>query len=345
MTTEETTLMTNVSWLLLGAGNIAKIRAGAALRDAAGSALVAICDCDRDRAEALAAQLQLPVTIYSDYDQALAESGAEAVYVATQAPAHVPCSLKAMAAGKHFLCEKPLGLDGQDAAVLYQAAKDSPLVCSCSDYRRLSEHIKLLEDLVRSGELGELTFGWMNWIASARACGNTPLSRVAGGSPLKTLAFYIFDIVHNLFGIPVSVQAAAARHFNPGNDSEDVSAIIMRFPNGALFSLNVVITPWARNDRIEFHGTNGSVIMDKWPPSGNGPVIINTQTGGQRSVTPVTNTNWHLPMVEDFCQAVRQKRAPVCTIRSAYITELITDAVFRAMDSGREEPVLTEGLL
>ncbi len=337
--------MAHVSWLLLGAGNIAKIRVGAALRDAAGSELVAICDLDRSRAEALATQLQRPVAIYSDYDQALAESGAEAVYVATQVSAHVPCSLKAMAAGKHFLCEKPLGMDGRDAATLYQATKDSPLVCSCSDYRRLSEHVKLVEKLVRSGELGDLTFGWMNWITSASASGNTPLSRAAGGSPLKTLAFYIFDIAHNLFGIPVSVQAAAARHFNPSNDTEDVSAIIMRFPNGALFSLNVVITPWAGSDRIEFHGTNGSVIMDKWPPAGNGPVSINTKAGGRRSVTPQTNTNWHLPMVEDFCQAIRQNRAPVCSIRSAYITELITDAIFRAMDSGKEEKVLTEGLL
>ncbi|MDQ0289313.1 Gfo/Idh/MocA family oxidoreductase [Oligosphaera ethanolica] len=91
--------MANVSWLLLGAGNIAKIRVGAALRDAAGSELAAICNLDRSRAEALAAQLQLPVAFYSDYDQALDESGAEAVYVATQVPAHVPCSLKAMAAG------------------------------------------------------------------------------------------------------------------------------------------------------------------------------------------------------------------------------------------------------
>ena len=335
----------DVTWLLLGAGNIAKIRAGAALRDAVGSKLVAICDRDRDRAEALATQLQLSVPIYSDYDQALAESSAEAVYIATQAPAHVPCSLKAMAAGKHFLCEKPLGMDGRDAAPLYQAAKNSPLVCSCSDYRRLSEHIKLVENLVQSGELGELTFGWMNWFAGPRSCGNTPLSRAAGGSPLKTLAFYIFDIAHNLFGIPVGVQAAAARHFNPSNDTEDVSAIIMRFPNGALFSLNVMITPWAGSDRIEFHGTDGSIIMDKWPPAGNGPIIINTKAGGRRTVTPQTNTNWHIPMIEDFCRAIRQKRAPVCSIRSAYITELITDAVFRAMDSGKEEKVLTEGLL
>lgn len=327
------------NWLLAGAGNIARIRVGAALRDAENSRLAAICDIDAERARALARQLDIEPAVYTDYPQALRESGADGVYIATQAGSHVPLGIQAVEAGKHFLCEKPLGVDVGDAGKLYDACRKAAVKTGCSDYRRLSEQYKTVERLVKNGAIGEFTGGWMNWVCCERSVGNTPLSRSVGGSPLKTLAFYIFDIVHNLFGMPSEATARCCTTFNPKTDTEDMTGILLTFPNGAVFSLNVFLTPFANRDEMEFYGTRGRITLRNWPPSGNGPVVVRLENEGEKEIPAFTNPNWHIPMIEDFIRAVREDREPVCTILSAFQTELITDAVFRSEKSGKSEPV------
>ena len=87
--------MGDVTWLLVGAGDIARSRVASALTAARDSRLLAICDIDRSRASELAA-LHGVETVYSDYARALAESGADAVYIATPQSTHVELSLKAL---------------------------------------------------------------------------------------------------------------------------------------------------------------------------------------------------------------------------------------------------------
>jgi predicted dehydrogenase len=130
--------MQQVTWLLVGAGDIATRRVGPALVSAANSKLVAICDLSPERAGTLAAQLGVKA-VFTDTTQALAESGAAAVYIATPQSTHIELCLQALAAGKHFLCEKPLGRNGAECVRLLRAARQSDRVTSCSNYRRLSE--------------------------------------------------------------------------------------------------------------------------------------------------------------------------------------------------------------
>jgi len=330
--------MEDLRWLLVGAGNVARIRVGAALVQARGSTLGAICDLDRERAE----RRDLGVTplVFTDFDQALAESGCEAVYVATQVTSHVELFIRAARAGKHVLVEKPLALNGAEALRLQDAVRNLLVKKSCSDYRRLSEQYKTTERLVREGAIGELTGGWMNWTFREQvSIGNTRLERACGGSPLKTLAFYIIDIVHNLFGPPESVFAKTCCSLNPATDTEDLSSVIFSFANGAIFTLQVMFNPTVSHHEMEFYGRTGSIYLEKWPPAGNGPVLVRRAGREPESIDVRTHPNYHLPMIEDFVLAVREDREPVCSLASAVRTELITDAIFRSAGSGRLEPV------
>ena len=337
--------MVRLKWLLVGAGNIARIRVGAALVQAQGSELCAICDLDRERAESLAQDLGIAPGIFTDFDRALAESGCDAVYIATQVTSHADLCIRAAKAGKHFLVEKPLALSGDNAVRLLRAVADMPVRTSCSDYRRLSEQYRTTERLIREEAIGELTGGWMNWTFRNRtSIGNTRLERAIGGSPLKTLAFYIIDMVHNLFGPPDSVFAKTCCGLNPETDIEDLSAIILSFPNGAIFNLQVVFSPTAYHHELELYGQAGSIYLEKWPPAGNGPVLLRQVGKTPESFDVKTDPNYHKPMVEDFVCAVRDDREPVCSLASAVKTELITDAIFRSAESGKLEPVDYRGI-
>jgi predicted dehydrogenase len=90
---------------------------------------------------------------------------------------------------------------------------------------------------------------------------------------------------------------------------------------------------------MEFYGRTGSIYLEKWPPAGNGPVLVRRAGREPESIDVRTHPNYHLPMIEDFVLAVREDREPVCSLASAVRTELITDAIFRSAGSGRLEPV------
>ena len=330
--------MEAVRWLLVGAGDIAARRVGPALVEAQNSRLVAICDLNPERAAKLAERLRVP-TVYADYAQALAECEADAVYIATPQNTHVELSLQALEAGKHLLCEKPLGLNGAECLRLLQAARRSDRVTSCSNYRRLSEQYKLTEAVLERREIGKLVGGWAVYSSPFYNPGNAPIRQALGMSRIKELGFYLIDIVHNYFGMPSAVMAQAGT-FSPElyHDVDDIAAVILRFPGGELFTILLDCHSPGTRHELELFGTEGRIYWPEWPPHGNGPIQKITAAGTE-TIPAHTDENVHLPMIEDYVEALLTGREPVCTLESATRTEIITDAIFRSIGSGNLEPV------
>lgn len=334
--------MATVKWLLVGAGDIGTRRVGPALEAAQCSELVAICDASRGRAQRLAQQLGV-TQVYADLAEALGRSGADAVYVATPQETHIELSLAVLAAGKHLLCEKPLALNGPQCLPLLEAARRSECVTSCSNYRRLSEQYKLTQAMLKRGEIGRLLGGWAVYSTPYYNPGRKPILRSVGASRIKELGYYIIDIAHHFFGMPAEVMAQGSV-LNPAvmNDVEEVATVVLRFPGGELFTIIFNCGSPGTRHELELFGYEGRIYWPAWPPHGNGPVVKITSAGTEEFEAH-TAENWHLPMVQDYVDALLQGRQPVCTLESAARTEFITDAIFCSMDSGRLEPVTWEG--
>jgi hypothetical protein len=77
---------------------------------------------------------------------------------------------------------------------------------------------------------------------------------------------------------------------------------------------------------------------NEWPPHGNGPVL-KTSAKGVESFDVKTDSNFHLPMVQDFVDSLLAGRKPLCRLESAVETALATDAIFRSICSGRCERI------
>ncbi len=330
--------MTTVRWLLVGAGDIATRRAGPALVRVEGSELVAVCDLNRERAAKLAEALGAS-RVYTDYATALAESGADTVYIATPQSTHIELSLAALEAGKHLLCEKPLGLNGAECLRLLEAARRSDRVTSCSNYRRLSEQYKLTEAMLQRGEIGRLTGGWAIYSTPFYNPGGGPVRQALGSSRIKELGYYLIDIAHNLLGMPSTAMAQTGLLGEPGmGDVEELASVVLKFPGGELFTIIFNCSSPGTRHELELFGTEGRLYWPAWPPHGNGPVVKITGAGEQQFEAH-THENWHLPMIEDYVEALLTGRAPVCSLESAAKTEIITDAIFRSIETGHVEPV------
>jgi predicted dehydrogenase len=324
-----------LTWLLVGAGDIARKRVAAALGAAAGSQLVAVCSRSAANARSLAAEHQVS-RVYTDLDEALATSTAEAVYIATPVHLHVEHAVRALAAGKHVLVEKPLGLTRQDCAAVIAAAARAGTTAGCAYYRRLYPAYRRTQELIAAGQLGRLVLGRLvcySWWAPA--ADDPKRWRVVraqgGGGPLADVASHMFDVLIGLLGMPVKVQARCASLVHEW-DVEDTATVTLQMAAGAQISGAFAWSCGAWCHEFELVGNRARV---RWQPFDSGKVV---ETVGRKSVEldlpPAANA--HLPLVEDFVGAVRDGRRPACPLEEAARTNALLDAVYRSAATGAE---------
>ena len=144
-------------WGILGPGRISR----AFLTGLAGSGserAVAVGSRDRTRAEAIARDFGVG-TAYGSYGELLADDEVEAVYIGTPNSVHAEWSIAAARAGKHVLCEKPLGVDRAEAEAMFAAARESGVWLMEAFMYRFHPRTLRLAELVADGAVGAADAG------------------------------------------------------------------------------------------------------------------------------------------------------------------------------------------
>ncbi|HSB61361.1 MAG TPA: Gfo/Idh/MocA family oxidoreductase [Vicinamibacteria bacterium] len=139
---------------VLGCGPIAQAAHLESCAKARNADLHAICDVAGDLLERMA-WTHRPARTYSDYDAMLADPDLEAVIVATADALHVPASIKALAAGKHVLCEKPLGVSVEEVLELREAVERSGKVLQVGHMKRFDAGLQAARRFVEA-EMGPM---------------------------------------------------------------------------------------------------------------------------------------------------------------------------------------------
>jgi predicted dehydrogenase len=138
---------------VLGCGPIAQFAHFDACKKARNAELYAICDLAEDLRTRMQTVHQ-PTTAYADYDVMLADPKVDAVIIAIADQFHVPAALRAIAAGKHVLVEKPLGVDVEPCQTLCEQAARSGLVVQVGNNRRFDPGIAFARDFITC-EMGQ----------------------------------------------------------------------------------------------------------------------------------------------------------------------------------------------
>jgi D-xylose 1-dehydrogenase (NADP+, D-xylono-1,5-lactone-forming) len=286
-----------VRWGILSTARInQKLLAGA--REAAGVEVVAVGSRDRERGEAFAAEHGIG-RVHDSYEALLADDDVDAVYIPLPNSLHVPWSVRALGAGKHVLCEKPLTRRAADAEAAFDAAERAGRLLMEAFMWRYHPQTEALVRL--AGEIAPLRV--------VRAAFGFPLpadpanvrwqSMLEGGS-LMDVGCYCISALRLLGGEPEQVAGEAVA----GGDGVDARfAGVLRFPGGVLgtFDSGFDVPP---RGVIEVVGEGGTLVaQDPW--HGVSPRL--TRDGEE---LPVEAVNPYRLELEDLSSAIRDGRPP-----------------------------------
>jgi predicted dehydrogenase len=307
-------------WLVAGIGDISTKRVLPAILAEPRSQLAGIVTRSPVKAERYA------VPAWSDFDAALSQCAADAVYIATPVFLHAPQTIAALRAGKHVLCEKPMALHYAEALTMQQAAEETGRALGVAYYRRMYPKVARAKELMDAGAIGRPVFAeatchdWFYPADGFRAWLVDPAR--AGGGVLYDVGSHRIDLMNYLFGQPMRVSGQLSTLVQP-IQVEDNATVMIEHATGVRSLVDVRWHSRVARDEFRIRGTEGE--LDLTPL--NGPELL--YPGGVEQVPAPDNL--HYPCVENFVSAVLDRSE----LRSSGATALFTEWVIQGTGDSR----------
>jgi predicted dehydrogenase len=247
-----------VRWGVLGVAKIATTHVIPAMQKGAWSEVVAIASRDAGKARASAERLGIK-TAYGSYEALLDDPGIEAIYNPLPNHLHVPWSIRALEAGKHVLCEKPIGLTVAEADALRTARdRTGKLVQEAFMVRSHPQWIRA-RDLVRQGRIGPLRsiMGYFSYFN--RDPSNIRNIHDIGGGALMDIGCYLINTSRLMFEAePRRVLGLIDR--DPEMKVDRLTSIVLDFERG--HAIGTCSTQVVAYQRMHLVGTTGRIEIE-----------------------------------------------------------------------------------
>jgi D-xylose 1-dehydrogenase (NADP+, D-xylono-1,5-lactone-forming) len=257
--------------------------------------LVAVASRDQARADEYAKKWEIE-RAYGSYDGLLADPDIEAVYISLPNTMHTEWSIKALEAGKHVLCEKPLSRHASDVEAAFDAAERTGRLLSEAFMYRHNPQTKRAKQLVDDGTIGELRLVRSAFSYSLYDEDNIRLRTEVEGGALMDVGCYNVSGSRLFGGEPE--KASGEAWFGPSG-TDWVFSGTLRFPGDviALFDCGTAMT---ERDELEAIGSEGSLFLDD-PWHCNVPVIEVRRDGKVERIElePVDSYRLELENVSD----------------------------------------------
>jgi len=301
---------------------------------------VAIASRSIDKARATASRFAI-ARMYGSYDELLADGEIDAIYIPLPNHLHVPWSIRAMEAGKHVLCEKPIATSAAEAEQLLAARKRTGRLVVEAAMVRAHPRWFGARALVREGRIGELRamngfFSFFN--DSPDNVRNQP---GIGGGGLLDIGFYPITMSRFIFEAePVRVLGLLDMDARFGVDR--MASAILEFARGhATFTCSMQLVP---HQALDIFGTRGRIEIEiPWSMPDDRDSRLVLHRGTQEAVEEVrfaACNQWRL-LCDRFAEAIQGgvgvgAEVPV-PIEDSIANMRVIDALFRSSHSGRWE--------
>jgi len=199
----------SLRWGMLGTGWVAGYFSGS-MREHSAQRMTAVASRTLARAEEFAAQGGIDKA-YGSYESLIDDPDIDVVYIALEQSEHLPWGLRAIAAGKHVLIEKPLATTASDAQTLVDAARAAGVMMMEAMWSRYHPHTLAIRELIAEGVIGDVRSVTADHGQAIAADPNHRLLRPGtGGGALLDLGIYPVQLDSMVLGAPSSITAIGA---------------------------------------------------------------------------------------------------------------------------------------
>ena len=328
-----------VSWGVLGAANIGVEKVIPAMQRGALSRVDAIASRDIEKARGAAAALGV-AKAYGSYEELLADPEIEAIYNPLPNELHVPWTLRALEAGKHVLCEKPIALNAGEAQRLIAARGRAGKLVAEAFMVRFHPQWRRAHELAHSGAIGRLraiqTFFSYHLLDPTNIRNKPP-----GGGALYDIGCYAILTARYIFGDePARVFGSIDR--DPVMGADRLTSALAEFPGGRQLSFTCA-TQTSAHQRVTIAGDKGRIeiaIPFNAPPDRPTRITIDDGAdlfGGGARTEEFAICDQYTLQGDAFSRAVRGEASVEFPIEDAIANMRAIDAIFRSAQSGRWE--------
>ena len=292
-----------IRWGIVGCGDVTERKSGPAFQQARGSELVAVMRRDAGRAADFARRHGVP-RWYDDGADLIGDPEVDAVCVATPPDTHAAYTLQAAAAGKPVYVEKPMARSHAECLDMIGACETAGVPLFVAYYRRRLPTFLEIEQLLRSGAIGEVRCVDVRICHSPGQADRDPanlpwrvLPDVAGDGYFFDLGSHQLDLLDYLLGPLAAVSGHAVNQAGLYPASDAVTAAL-QFESGVVGTGSWCFTaaPGSRVDHLEIVGSRGRITCASFAL--DQPVVLETETDGVRKLHPEVPDPIQLPLVQ-----------------------------------------------
>ena len=330
----------SIGWAVIGTGRVNKMMVPA-MKAAKDSRVVAVLSRDKSRAAAFAAEHDIE-RAYDLLDDLLRDPTIHAIYVASPNGFHASQTIKAAEAGKHVLCEKPMAPTLAECHSMIDVCQRCGMKLGVGFQYRQYPAKQKARDIVTAGGLGRVLFADIKVeVPSHRIPGWYSEPGMAGGGVTYLAGVHRIDLLRFILGSEVEEVSAFVGAQTPACPFEEVVVGILRFENGAHATLHFGMNIPHGTNRVEVHGSSGSLFGDTnspWWGEYSPELLVKSDTVTTRYQFPKTDA--YQCEIEDFNHCLKEGGQPLATGMDGLRAAEISLALF---ESGRQGKAIRIG--
>jgi predicted dehydrogenase len=321
--------MSRIRWGVLGAAKIAREHVIPAIQASHNGRVVALTSRNATKG-AQACERAGIERLYADYESLIASAQIDAVYIPLPNTMHVEWTLRAIAAGKHVLCEKPIAMRAEEIDELITARDRSALTVGEAfmvAHHPQWEHVRAL---LASGRIGRLVMVEGSFTYNNRDPENIRNQAALGGGGLRDIGVYPIITARLATGRePIAAKARIERHPEFGTDR----LAICHLDFGDFHMSFYCGTQAARRQQMTFHGENGWIRVEAPFNAGLYHVAhvqlrMNDSSVIEEAIFP--QASQYQLMIENFGDAVQGKANLAFPLESSRANQRVLDMIFAA---------------
>ena len=332
-----------VRYAVIGQGYFAQAAILPAFRQANGCELHAIFSEDETKLRSLKRRYGVAAALgYDQYDEYLGSGEVDAVYIALPNDMHAEYTVRAARAGVHVLCEKPIAVNVDEAERMVRTCRENRVKLMVG-YRLHFEGATLEAiDSVRRGEIGRARYLSSSFAMQVQS-DNIRTQRARGGGPVLDLGIYCVNAARALFRAePIAVAAfSASRSDARFREVDEQVSAVLRFPEERLAQFTCSFGAYDHSSLMVI-GEKGRLRLDPAYEVAS-DLTVEIEVNGRKPRRKKFHKRDQIAAeLIAFAECIRGNREPEPSGEEGLADMRVLDALQRAIESGRTEPIEAE---